>query len=197
MIPELMGKLIPMVAAYTAVLVCGDREHFAKLAVALEPTAATWLELSKNYIAGLAGAGKLAKIDAKWRCDAAEMLYLGRMDSFNRFFDGVISPKLPEHWADGYLKNLPERELSEAEKKANSIRYRKATKGLPFSQARVPVAERKFIEPSHEMAWGLLSPECTVLDAIRLRDAAHNTETSDAGIEKNLEYFAFLAKCGK
>lgn len=196
MIPELMAKLVPMLAAYTAVVVCGDREHFAKLAASLEPTAAEWLELRKNYISGLAGRGNLAKIDAKWRCDAAEMLYLGRMNSFNRFYDGVVTPTLPEHWADDYLKNLPERELSEAEKKANSIRYRKATKGLPFSQARVPVAERKFIEPSHEMVWGLLSPERTVLDAIRLKDAAHNGRTSDAVIEKTLEYFAFLAKYG-
>ena len=196
MIPELMAKLVPMVAAYTAVLVCGDREHFAKMAKELEPTAAKWLELRKNYIAGLAGFGKLAKIDAMWRNKAAETLYLGRMNSFNRFFPGIVTPTLPAHWADEYCANLPERELSAAEKKASSVRYRVIAKGLPFSQARVPVAERKFIEPCHEMTWGLLSPERTALDAIRLRDAAHNTRTSDEGIEKNLEYFAFLTKYG-
>ncbi len=196
MIPELMAKLVPMIAAYCAVVVCGDKAHFEKVATALEPTAAKWLELKKNYLAGMAARGAYGKTEARWRVKAAEMLYLGRMNSFNRFYDGVVTPKLPVHWADSYFASLPEREFSEAEKKANSIRYRVLTKGLPFSQARVPVAERTFIEPCHEMVWGLLSPERTVLEAIRLKDGAHNGNTSDAAIEKALKYFEFLEKYG-
>lgn len=195
-IPELMAKLVPMIAACCAVFVCSNKEHLAKVAAALEPSAAEWLELKKNYLAGMAARGAYGKTEALWRVKAAEMLYLGRMNSFNRFFDGVVAPMLPEHWADSFFASLPEREFSDVEKKANSIRYRVLTKGLPFSQARVPVSERTFVEPCHEMVWGLLSPERTVLEAIRLKDGAHNNTTSDAAIAKALEYFEFLEKYG-
>jgi len=87
-------------------------------------------------------------------------------------------------------------ELSEAEKKAASIRYRIIGKGVPFSQARVPVGERVTWPSGYDLIWALLAPERTVLDAIRLRDGAFNAVTDDARIETHLAYFAFLEKYG-
>ncbi len=195
-VPYLMAKLIPLTALYCASIVCGDRDHYAKMAEELEKTAAKWLEERKNFIAGRIATGKFKKNEAMWFKKQAEMLYLGRMASFNRFFDGVYTPVLPEHWADDFMESQPERELSEAEKKAASIRYRIISRGVPFSQARVPVGKRETWPAGYDLIWALLSPERTVLDAIRLRDAAFNTSSGDAAIETHLGYFAFLEKYG-
>lgn len=194
--PELLAKLVPMLAAYTAVMVCGDREHFIKLANELKKTAAYWLAIRKNYVAGRAATGKMAKQDVLWNNKAAELLYLGRMESFNRFYPNIVTPVLPPHWADDFCSTLSERELTAAEKKADSIRYRITSVGIPFSQAKIPVSERVSMPAAHELAWALLSPERSVLEAIRLKDAAVYGNTSDGGINTSLAYFAFLAKYG-
>ena len=193
--PDILAKVVPMLASFTAVLICGDREHFVKLAETLEKTAAYWLEVQKNYIAGGLASRRLSKTDAMWKRRAAEMLYLGRMESFNRFYPDIVAPTLPEHWADSFYNSLPDRNLTEAEKRANGIRYRIKSAGVPFSQARVPSKERVSMS-FPELAWALLSPERSVLEAIRLSDSALSTVTSDAGIDRMLECFEFLAKYG-
>jgi len=194
--PEVLKKVVPIIAAYTAAVVCADQAHVAEMAKELEKIAAYWLEVKKNYIAGQTAMGKMSKTDAAWHNQAAEMLYLGRMDSFNRFYPGVTQPVLPEHWAESFYSTLPDRELSAAEKKADSIRYRIMTTGMPFSQSRVPAAERVSWPDIPELIWALLSPERSVLDAIRLQDAALSNTTPDEKIEYYLSYFRFLAKYG-
>lgn len=193
---EVLEKLVPMLATYLAVMICGDRKHFAKMIVELEKTAANWLETKKNFIVGRTAAGKMDKRDALWYKKAAEMLYLGRMESFNRFYPGIVTPTIPGHWADDFYNTLSERELTPAEKKADSIRYRIKSTGIPFSQARVPVSERVSWPMASELMWALLSPERSVLDAIRLQDAALSCNTSDEMIVSHLSYFSFLAKYG-
>lgn len=194
--PEKLKKLVPMLAGYTAFMVCGDREHFENAAKELEKTAALWLTRSKNYNAGQSAAEKMARRDALWRNQAAEMLYLGRMESFNRFYPGVVAPQLPIHWADDFYETVADRELTPAEKKAAAVRYRITSVGLPFSQAKVPSAQRTPWPDIPELTWALLSPERSVLDAIRLRDAAASTFASDENIEYYLSYFEFLEKYG-
>lgn len=195
-LPEVLAKLVPALAAYTAVLICGDKAHFAKLAKELETTAAHWLETSKNYIAGKTAMGSITKTDAAWQRQAAELLYLGRMESFNRFYPGIVEPVLPPHWADHFYGTLSDRALTPAEKRADSIRYRILSTGMPFSQARVPAPERMSWPDIPELIWALLSPERTVLDAIRLQDAALCNTTTDETIDYYLSYFQFLAKYG-
>ena len=194
--PELLAKLVPMVAAYTAVLICADAEHFAQLANQLEITAADWLETSKNYIVGKAAMGRISRTDAAWHSKAAELLYMGRMESFNRFYPGIVKPALPVHWADRFYDTLPERERTLAEKRANSTRYRIISTGMPFSQSRVPASRRVSWPDIPELIWALLSPERTALDAIRLQDAALSRVTSDEKINYYLSYFQFLEKYG-
>ncbi len=194
--PEKLAKLVPMVAAYTAVLICGDREHFAQMAKELEKTAAYWLETKKNLNAGRIAVGSLSKHDALWRNKAAELLYLGRMDSFNRFYPGVVTPVLPSHWADDFYNMFPDRELTPTEQQADSIRYRITSAGVPFSQARVPVGERVSWPDIPELIWALLSPERSVLEAIRLHDGAFSRTTKDETIQYYLSYFSFLTKYG-
>ena len=46
------------------------------------------------------------------------------------------------------------------------------------------------------MTWALLSPERSVLDAIRLADGAFFAKTGDSEIRSCLEHFAFLARYG-
>ena len=191
-----LAKITPMLAAATAVMICADKEKFAALAEKLEKTAAYWLETEKNYVAGRAAMGKLSAQDAAWEIKKSEMLYMGRMESFNRFYPGITAPELPAHWADDFCKNLPERELSEAEKRANSIKYRIKSVGIPFSQAKIPAQERVSWPDSPELVWALLSPERTLLDAIRLRDAAFSEVTSDETINYYIEHFAFWEKYG-
>ena len=195
-VPEQLKKLVPMLAAYTAVLICGDKEHFVKMADTLGRIAADWLEKEKNYIAGRTAAGRLSKTDAAWNIRASELLYLGRMESFNRFYPGIVTPNLPIHWADDFYSVLADREYTAAEKKAKNIWYRKILPGLPFSQARIPAAERICWGEIPELIWALLSPEHSVLDAIRLHDAALSVTTSDESINYYMDYFEFLAKYG-
>lgn len=194
--PEKLEKLVPMLAAYTAVMICGDREHFAKLVEKLEKTAAYWLETRKNYIAGRTAAGAMARRDAAWQNQAAELLYLGRMESFNRFYPGMVTPVLPAHWADDFYRTVPDRELTPAEKRADSVRYRIISAGMPFSQVHVPAQERVSWPDIPELIWALLSPERSVLDAIRLQDAALSVTTTDERMEYYLKYFDFLEKYG-
>ena len=92
--------------------------------------------------------------------------------------------------------NTPSLVINEAEKKAASIRYRITSVGIPFSQSKIPASERVSLPTAHELVWALLSPERSVLDAIRLKDAAVYGNTSDGGINTSLAYFAFLAKYG-
>jgi len=193
---EKLEKLVPMLAAYTAVMVCADKERFIQLANKLEKTAAYRLETKKNLVAGNAAKGKIAKQDAKWQNNKEEMLYIGRMESFNRFYSGIVTPVLPAHWADAFCGMLPERELTEVEKRANGIYYRITSTGIPFSQARIPAEERVSWPNSPELIWALLSPERSVLDAIRLQDAAWDVTTSDEMIEYYISYFSFLEKYG-
>lgn len=194
--PEKLKKLVPMLTAYTAFMVCGNREHFKDAAAELEKTAALWLERSKNYTAGISAAGKMARRDAMWSNQAAEMLYLGRMESFNRFYPGVVVPELPKHWAEEFYETVEERELTPAEERAASVRYRITSVGMPFSQVKVPSAERRAWPDIPELIWALLSPGRSVLDAIRLRDAAAFRRTSDENIDYYLSYFSFLEKYG-
>jgi len=194
--PEKMAKLIPMLAAYTAVMICGNQEHFTELANVLEKTAAQWLDTRKNFIAGQTASGKLAKRDALWQNKAAEMLYLGRMRSFNRFYPGIITPELPAHWADDFYQTVPDRELTSAEAMAESVHYKITSAGMPFSQAKVPSDQRVSWPNIPELVWALLSPERSVLDAIRLHDAASSRTTSDENIRYYLSYFRFLEKYG-
>ena len=193
---EKLKRLVPMLTAYTAVLICGDRAHFEALAKDLEKTAATWLEREKNYAAGRAVMGSIPKQEALWYNKAQELLYLGRMASFDRFFEGVAEVKLPAHWADSYYDTLPDRPLTAVEQKAASLRYRPIAKGMPFSQAKVPVSERVSWHDIPELIWGMLSAERTVLDAVRLHDAVLTCTTSDSQIEYYLSYFRFLEKYG-
>lgn len=194
--PKVMAKLVPMLGAYLAVMICGDKAHFKKIMPKLEKIAAKWLETEKNHIAGKVAIGELSKTDAMWRKTVAETLYLGRMESFNRFYTGISAPTLPEHFADSLYNALADRELTPAEKRASTIRYRVLTVGVPFSQVKVPAEERVSWPLASELMWALLSPERSVLDAIRLYDAALSTNTSDGDIDTHLEYFAFLAKYG-
>lgn len=194
--PEKMARLVPMLAAYTAVMICGDREHFAKMAPVLEETAARWLELKKNHIAGSAALGKLSRQDALWQLEAAELLYLGRMDSFNRFYPDTVIPSLPAHWADSFYGTLPLRELTPAEKEADSIRYRILSPGIPFSQVWVPGSQRVSWPDIPELIWALLEPERSVLAAIRLRDAVSSHSTQEQQIRYYLNYFRFLERFG-
>lgn len=194
--PEIMAKLVPMIAAYTSVMICGDKEHFIKLANELEKTAAYWLETRKNFIAGKTAKGQMSKTDARWHITAAEMLYIGRMESFNRFYPGIVTPELPKHWADDFYNILPERELTCAEKEASAVCYRITSTGIPFSQVKVPVDERVCWPHASELVWALLSPERSVLDAIRLQDSVFETETPDEIINEHVSYFKFLAKYG-
>lgn len=193
---EKLAKLVPMLAAYTAIMICADREQFITLANELERTEAKRLETKKNLVAGHAAKGKLSKQDAAWKNKVAEMLYVGRMESFNRFYPGIVTPMLPSHWADNFINLLPERSLSAAEKRADSVRYRITSAGIPFSQAKVPVKERISWTGSPELVWALLSPERTVLEAIRLQDAAWDITTSDEKIDYYLSYFSFLVNYG-
>lgn len=194
--PEILAKLVPVVAAYTAVMICGDREHFARMAVELEKKAADWLEQRKNLVAGQAAAGSMSGQAAAWCRKAAELQYLGRMESFNRFHAGTVTPELPAHWADSFYEIFGEQEPTEIEQKAASIRYRVTAPGLPFSQARVPAAERKSWSGTPELIWALLSPKRSVLEAIRLYDGVCTGRTSDAQIEYHLSFFRFLEKYG-
>ena len=194
--PDVLDKLVPMVAAYSAVMVCGDRDHFTQMSVELEKVAADWLEKEKNYAAGRAASGKMSKTDALWHNKAMEMLYLGRMDSFNRFYPGTVTPTLPKHWADDFYDTLPDRALTDAEQEASGIRYRILCPGVPFCQARVPAEERTCWPDVPELVWALLSPDRSVLEAIRLRDAVHSAHTSDEKIRYLLSYFRFLEKYG-
>ncbi len=194
--PEKMAKLVPMLAVYAAVLVCADKEHFASMAEQLEKTAAYWLERRKNLVAGRTASGSLKKTEALWQIKAAELLYLGRMESFNRFYANVVTPALPAHWADSFYDTLPDRELTDTERKADGIRYRITTVGMPFSQVRVPAAERVSFPGIPELIWALLEPERSVLEAIRLHDGAFSCKTSDESIERYLRYFHFLEKYG-
>lgn len=195
-VPEQLKKLVPMLAAYTAVLICSDKEQFVRMADTLGQIAADWLEKAKNYVAGRTAAAKLSKTDAAWHNRAAELLYLGRMESFNRFYPGIVTPTLPAHWADDFYCTISDREFTSAEKKAANIRYRKTATGVPFSQVRVPSAERVCWGEIPELIWALLSPKHSVLDAIRLHDAALSVTTSDENINYYLSYFEFLAKYG-
>ena len=140
--------------------------------------------------------GKLSRREAVWHNAAAELLYLGRMNSFNRFCPGLVNPELPVHWADDFYATLPLRELTEAEQRAGSLRYRVLLPGMPFSQARVPRQQRRAWPDIPELIWALLSPERTVLDAIRLHDAALSRTTSDTQIDYYLSYFRFLEEHG-
>ena len=194
--PQKLARLVPMLAAYTAVMVCGDRNHFAAMAARLEQTAATWLEAKKNVIVGRLATGQLGRQDALWQKQAAEQLYLGRMVSFNRFYDGIVVPSLPEHWADAFFHTANVRCLSAAEQIAHAVRYRITATGMPFSQARVPSSERVSWPNISELTWALLSPERTVLDAIRLRDAVHGTHATDEDIRYFLSYCEFLETYG-
>lgn len=193
---EKLKRLVPMLAAYTAVLICGDRDRFAALAKELEKTAATWLEREKNFSAGRAVMGSLPKQEALWYNKAQELLYLGRMASFDRFYEGVGKAELPEHWADTYYDTMPDRPLTETEQKAAALRYRPIGKGMPFSQARVPSEERVSWHDIPELIWAMLSPDRTVLDAVRLHDAVLSCKSSDEQIEYYLSYFRFLEKYG-
>jgi len=193
---EKIDKLVPMLAAYTAVMICGSKEDFIQLAARLEKTAANWLSERKNLAAGKAAKKLISKQDAKWQNQVAEMLYMGRMESFNRFYSGIVTPKLPAHWADTFCDMIPERELSAVEAKANAKRYRIKGVSMPFSQARVPAAERISWPEAPELIWALLSPERTLLDAIRLQDAAWEITTSDETIDYYVSYFEFLEKYG-
>ncbi|MBQ7329254.1 MAG: hypothetical protein IJX01_05040 [Oscillospiraceae bacterium] len=195
-LPKELAKLTPIVAIYTAALVCGDRAHFANMAAELEKTAFDWLEVSRNYIAGETAAGKLTKEEALMYKKAAELLYLGRMESFNRFYPGLIAPKIPAHWADEFYTTLPDRELSVTEQKAAAIRYRITSTGMPFSFDKIPYAERVSWPAIPELIWALLSPDRSVLEAIRLHDGAFLITTSDEKIEYYLSYFRYLAKYG-
>lgn len=194
--PEKLKKLVPMVAAYTAVMICGDREHFVKLSEELEKTASKWLETEKNYIAGRAAMGNMKKTDVLRKVKAFELYYTGRMTSFNRFYPDIVAPEVPSHWADEFFNSLPDRELSDAEKKADSIRYRTLTKGVPFSQARVPASERTWQPMAYEITWALLHPDRSVLEALRMFDAIFGCRTTDKDIEEHLKYFGFLEKYG-
>ena len=49
---------------------------------------------------------------------------------------------------------------------------------------------------AYELVWALLSPERSVLEAIRLFDANFTRKSSDKEIEAHLEYFRFLEKYG-
>lgn len=138
----------------------------------------------------------MSKRDALWHNKAAELLYLGRMESFNRFYAGIVTPVLPAHWADDFYHTLSDRELTPAEKKADSIRYRITSTGIPFSQVRVPSSERVSWPDAPELIWALLSPERSVLEAIRLQDAVFSSTTPDERIHTHLSYFRFLAKYG-
>jgi len=191
-----LARLVPMLAAYTAIMICASKEQFIKLAERLEKTAAQWLETEKNFVAGRAAAGKLSKQDVAWKNKTAEMYYLGRMESFNRFYPDIVKPVLPCHWADTFCDILPERELSRAEKRAKDMSYRIKSKGIPFSQANVPAAERVSWPDVPELIWALLSPERSVLDSVRLHDAVFSVVTSDEKIDYYLSYFAFLGKYG-
>ena len=193
---EKMSKLVPLLAAYVAIMICTDKNGFIKLAAKLEKTAAYWLETKKNLIAGSAAKGNVSRQDAKWKNTKEEMLYIGRMESFNRFYPGIVTPHLPSHWADKFCALLFERELTDAEKRADSVRYRITSSGVPFSQAKVPASERVCWTDVPELIWALLSPERTVLDAIRLYDAAFSVTTSDEKVDYCLSYFAFLEKYG-
>ena len=194
--PKALAKLTPLVALYTAALVCGDREHFAKMAVELEKIAFNWMEVQRNYLAGQTAAGRMTKEEALMYKKAAELLYHGRMDSFNRFYPGLVTPKIPEHWADEFYTTLPDRELSATEQKAVAIRYRITSVGMPFSFDRIPYEERVSWPGIPELIWALLNPERSVLEAIRLHDGAFAVTTSDEKIEYYLSYFAYLAKYG-
>lgn len=194
--PEKLKKLVPMLAAYTAVMICGDKEHFIKMADELEKTASYWLETQKNFFAGETARGRMTKDVALWNKKASEMLYLGRMESFNRFYSDIVKPSLPLHWADEYYETLPDRELTDTEKEADNICYRIISKGMPFSQALVPSSERISWPDIPELVWALLSPERSVLEAIRLQDAVFSWHTSDDRIKYFLSYFEFLEKYG-
>ena len=194
--PDKLKKLVPMLAAYTAVMICGDREHFIKISAELEKVASKWLEIEKNFIAGRAAMSGLKKVDVLWKIKALELYYLGRMESFNRFFPDIVSPEVPTHWADDFFASLPDRELSDMEKEADGIRYRVLTKGAPFSQSKVPASERKWQPMAYEITWALLSPGRSVLEMLRLFDAMFGCRTSDKDIEAHLEYFRFLEKYG-
>ena len=67
---------------------------------------------------------------------------------------------------------------------------------MPFSQALVPAAERVSWPDIPELIWALMSPERSVLDAVRLQDAVLCCTTSDEKISYYLEYFNFLEKYG-
>lgn len=140
--------------------------------------------------------GQLSKTDALWRNKAAELLYMGRMESFNRFYPGLVVPKLPEHWADSYYDTLPDRKLSDAEQRAKNLRYRNLRAGMPFSQVYVPSEERYPWTGIPELIWALLCPGRSVLDAVRLHDAVLECHTTDEQIDYYLSYFRFLVKYG-
>ena len=193
---EKLKRMVPMLAAYTAVLVCGDRDHFVAMAKELGETAALWLEREKNFAAGRAVMGQMPKQEALWYNKAQELLYLGRMASFDRFYKGVAEVELLKHWADDYYATLPDRPLTATEQKAEALRYRAVSKGMPFSQARVPVGERVSWHDIPELIWAMLSPECSVLDAVRLHDAVLSCKSTDEQIEYYLSYFRFLEKYG-
>lgn len=194
--PEKLAKLVPMLAVFTAELICSDREHFEELARELEKTAALWLETKKNFLAGRVAMGRMSKAQAMWQKKAAEMYYIGRMESFNRFYPDIVSPVLPSHWADDFYNILPDGELTEAEKAAANIRYRTTCVGVPFSQSRVPSSERVNWYGTSELIWALLSPQRSVLEAIRLRDAVFSIQSTDEAINLHLKYFKFLEKYG-
>ena len=193
---EKIAKLVPMLALYSAIMICFDKEMFSKLADKLEKTAKYWLDTKKNLVAGQAAMRQFSKQDAYWLNKQAEILYLGRMDSFNRFYEGVTNPVLPEHWAADFCNNLAERELTPAEKRAAGVRYRKTSVSIPFSQSRVPADERTSWPGAPELIYALLSPDRSVLEAVRLQDAAFSITTSDEKIDYYLSYFKFLEKYG-
>lgn len=190
--PEKLKRIVPMLAAFCGVLIFDDKAQFAALAKELEALALHWLDLEKNRNAGKVVMGQLSKTDALWRNKAAELMYMGRMASFNRFYPELVAPKLPEHWTDSYYDTLPDRKLSQAEQRAENLRYGKLRAGMPFSQVHVPSQERYPWTGIPELIWALLTPERSVLEAVRIHDAVLECHTTDAQIDYYLSYFRFL-----
>jgi hypothetical protein len=91
---------------------------------------------------------------------------------------------------------LPEAEptLSDAAQRAQGLVYRRASLGMPFSQARIPLEEQ--ITGNHEQALNWMDGQRDLLEIARRVAWETDTPVDDAALERLLAYCARMAQYG-
>jgi hypothetical protein len=195
------AEIARLIGAYTATLAWADRQDAARFVSLAGARLSTELDEAAARWNSAVQAGTLTTEQARQQATYAIEWHQERVRSLSNMFPGVDTQALVDQLARfergalaSFAADAPARSLSAVQEQARLLVPARATLGMPFSQARVPLAER--MGGNYEQPLNWIDGYRDLLEVADRYAWESGKPLDDAWLSRFIDYVRLMARYG-